>query len=95
MNSSELSWPERLVAAFGILLGMIWTYVKFWKHKPPIVIVPQDIPPQESVSEKIQEAREELVSKEIHQEIPKLVEEAKENSKDAETAAKALEDSQL
>lgn len=95
MNSSELSWPERLIAAFGILLGMIWTYIKFWKHKPPVVAMPQDIPSQDSVSEKIQQVREDFVSKEIHQEIPELVEEVKENSKDAETAAKALEESQL
>lgn len=101
MNSETMSWGERLVAASATLLAMFWTYWTFLRKPTPKkqpIIDNQTEPEatlQETVYEKIQEIREEVVSNQIQEELPKLVEEAKENSKDAQTAAAALENSQL
>lgn len=97
MNSEELPWTERLTAAFFVLLGMLATYWKYWRHKPPMVKTEekkQKESLQKEVVHNIEEKREEFVST-SEVKVKELVQEVKENSKDAETAAKALEKFQL
>ncbi len=100
MNSETMSWGERLLAASATLLAMLWTYWTFLRRSAPTRIKESSATQiDERINQRIIEKQTEIAREDFVQEkkedLSDLLEEVKENSKDAESAAKALENSQL